>query len=72
MDFLNSMTLSAQNKKWLGEHLIEQAAMEETQVKAERERARILKGMGSAFKEAKLARDGKLQGRPLTELLNEV
>lgn len=66
------MTLSAQNKKWLGEHLIEQATMEETQVKAERERARILKGMDSAFKEAKLARDGKLQGRPLTELLNEV
>ena len=29
MNFLNSMTLSSQNKRWLGEHLIEQAAKEE-------------------------------------------
>ena len=30
MTFLNSMSLSAQNKRWLGEHLIEQAAKEES------------------------------------------
>lgn len=28
--FLNSMTLSAQNKRWLGEHLIAQAVKEES------------------------------------------
>ena len=29
MTFLNTMTLSPQSKRWLGEHLIEQAAKEE-------------------------------------------
>ena len=29
MSFLNSITLSSQNKRWLGEHLIEQAMQEE-------------------------------------------
>ncbi|MBP3824020.1 MAG: hypothetical protein J6I36_11545 [Bacteroidaceae bacterium] len=29
MEFLNTMTLSAQNKRWLGEHLLEEAAREE-------------------------------------------
>ena len=29
MSFLNTMSLSAQSKRWLGEHLIEQAAKEE-------------------------------------------
>ena len=66
------MTLSAQNKRWLGEHLIAQAAQEQSQIEAAREHAHILKGMDAAFKEAKLAREGKLQGRPLTELLNEI
>ena len=30
MAFLNTMSLSAQSKRWLGEHLIEQAAKEES------------------------------------------
>ena len=30
MTVLNSMSLSAQHKRWLGEHLIEQAAKEES------------------------------------------
>ncbi len=70
--FLDSMTLSTQNKRWLGEHLIEQANQEQSQIEATREHARILKGMNDAFKEVRLARDGKLQGRPLTEVLNEI
>ena len=30
MTFPNSMSLSTQNKRWLGEHLIEQAIKEES------------------------------------------
>ena len=30
MTFLNTMTLTTQNKRWLGEHLIEQANEEES------------------------------------------
>lgn len=33
MSFLNAMSLSAQNKRWLGEHLIEQALKEELSAK---------------------------------------
>lgn len=32
----------------------------------------ILEGMAEAFKTAKLAREGKVQGRPIEELLNEL
>ena len=72
MTFLNSMTLSAQNKRWLGEHLIEQARNEQMLQDAKKEHARILQGIDAAFKDAKLAREGKLKGRPLMDLLNEV
>ena len=72
MKFLNTMTLSPQSKRWLGEHLIEQAAKEEGLKELEAEHTHILKGLDAAFKEGKKAREGKLKGRPLTELLNEI
>ena len=72
MTFLNTMTLSPQSKRWLGEHLIEQAVREESLKELESERTHILKGLDAAFQEGKQARDGKLKGRPLTELLNEI
>lgn len=72
MTFLNAMSLSAQNKMWLGQRLIEQAAQEQDLMEAERERKHIMKGLDAAFKDAKQAREGHLQGRPLTELLNEL
>ena len=72
MTFLNSMSLSAQNKRWLGEHLIEQALQEQDEEEARREHKHIMEGLDAAFKEAKQAREGKLKGRPLTELLNEI
>ena len=72
MNFLNSMTLSTQSKKWLGENLIKQALQEQRQMEAEREREYITEGLDAAFKDAKQAREGKLQGRPLTELLDEI
>ena len=72
LTFLNSMTLSTQNKKWLGENLIEQALHEQSQMEAEKEHDHILKGLDAAFKEAKQAREGKLKSRQLTELLDEL
>ena len=35
-------------------------------------KAEILEGLAEAFKTAKLAREGKVQGRPIEELLNEL
>ena len=72
MTFLNTMSLSSQNKRWLGERLIEQALQEQQQKEAEREHKHIMRGLDAAFKEAKQAKEGKLQGRPLTELLDEL
>ena len=72
MTFLNTMTLSPQSKRWLGENLIEQAAREEGLKESEAEHTYILKGLDTAFKEGKQAQEGKLKGRPLTELLNEI
>ena len=72
MTFLNSMGLSTQSKKWLGENLIKQALQEQNLTKAEREHEHVMKGMDAAFKEAKLARKGELHGRPLNELLDEL
>ena len=72
MLFLNNMTLTPQNKRWLGEHLLEQALQEQSQMETEKEHKRIMKGLDAAFKEAKQAKEGKLHGRPLTELLNEI
>ena len=72
MTFLNSMKLSTQNKKWLGENLIKQALQEQSQMKAEKEYAHVMKGLDAALKEAKQIKEGKLQGRPLTELLDEI
>lgn len=37
-----------------------------------RTKAEILTGVEEAFEHAKLARDGKVQGRPIEELLNEL
>lgn len=37
-----------------------------------RTKAEILAGVEEAFEHAKLARDGKVQGRPIEELLNEL
>ena len=72
MTFLNSMKLSTQNKKWLGENLIKQALQEQSQMETEKEHTHIIKGLDAALKEAKQIREGKLQGRPLTELLDEI
>ena len=72
MTFLNSMTLSIQDKKWLGESLLEQAFQEQKQMEAKNEHEHIMKDLDTAFKEAKQAREGKLHGRSLMELLNEL
>ena len=72
MTFLNTMKLSTQSKKWLGESLINQALQEQNHAKAEREHTHIMKGLDEAFKEAKQAREGKLKARPLNELLDEL
>ena len=58
--------------RWLGEHLIEQARHEQQTCDAQKEHTRILQGLDAAFKDAQLAREGKLEGRPLMELLNEI
>lgn len=34
--------------------------------------AHIMKDLDIAFRDVKIAQDGKLKGRPLTELLNEI
>lgn len=61
------------------EHSSEGYAMPEpsTRIVAEEEvpyrtKAEILAGVEEAFEHAKLARDGKVQGRPIEELLNEL
>ena len=43
MTFLNSMTLSAKNKRWLGEHLIEQAVEEERKAKGNHSKSKVYK-----------------------------
>ena len=72
MTFLNSMKLSTQNKKWLGENLIKQALQEQSEMEAKKEQVHVMKGLDAALKEAKQIKEGKLQGRPLTELLDEL
>ena len=61
------------------EHSSKEYAMTEpsTRIVAEEEvpyrtKAEILAGVEEAFEHAKLARDGKVQGRPIEELLNEL
>ena len=43
MTFLNTMTLSSQSKRWLGEHLIEQAEKEERSVMRNSSQERVFK-----------------------------
>ena len=43
MTFLNSMSLSTQNKRWLGEHLIEQAIKEESMTNNAPSRKRVVR-----------------------------
>ena len=72
LSILNTLSLSAKNKQWLGEHLLEQARMEQAEIDARKEHDSIMRGMGKAFQDAKKARDGQLKGKPLEMLLNEL
>ena len=69
-NYLQGLSLTRANQRWLGERLIEQASKE--MLIPQTEHDSILAGLDTAFKEGKLAREGKLKGRPLAELLNEI
>lgn len=77
--FIQSMSLTSSNKRWLAEKLQQSAEAEEPAcgIAAEEyvpyaSKAEIMAGMEEAFKVAKLAREGKVTGRPVEELLNEL
>ncbi len=67
--YLQGLTLTANNKKWLADHLYEAAKVEKTAAQSKEE---TLAQIDKALKEFKLIQEGKLQTRPVEELLNEL
>ncbi len=67
--FIQSLNLTRSNKKWLADHLYESVESEKT---AAQSKAETLAQIDKALKEFKLIQEGKLQARPVEELLNEL
>lgn len=73
LQFILSLSLSAKNKLWLGEKLIEVAQKE---IEAEESefisKEEILAGIDAGLREVKLTREGKLKVKTAREFLNEL
>ena len=71
MTFLNSMSLSAQNKRWLGEHLIEQAAKEESMAEDAPHTKRIAKVKRRANSPSDEELSARFAGKEVPEMPEE-
>ena len=69
--YIQSLSLSANNRKWLAERLLEnkQEETEETEYISKEE---ILAGIDAGLREVKLTREGKLKPKLARELLDEL
>lgn len=73
LQFILSFSLSASNKRWLGEKLLEEARKE---VEAEESefisKEEVLAGIDAGLREVKLTREGKLKAKTAREFLYEL
>lgn len=73
LQFILSLSLSASNKRWLGEKLLEEARKE---VEAEESefisKEEVLAGIDAGLREVKLTREGKLKAKTAREFLYEL
>ena len=69
--YIQSLSLSANNRKWLAERLLEnnKEEAEETEYISKEE---ILAGIDAGLREVKLTREGKLKPKLARELLDEL
>lgn len=73
LQFILSLSLSANNKRWLGEKLLEEARKE---VEAEESefisKEEVLAGIDAGLREVKQTREGKLKAKTAREFLYEL
>ena len=67
--YLQSLTLTTSNKKWLADHLYEAVEAEKA---AGQSKAETLAQIDKALKEFKLIQEGKLEAIPAEALLDEL
>lgn len=67
--YIQSLSLSKANRKWLSEKLIESVYTDESPTMTKEE---ISESIQRSFEELKLSREGKITPRPAEELLNEL
>lgn len=68
LQFILSFSLSARNKRWLAEKLIEEAEKEDEFISKEE----VLAGIDAGLQEVKLTREGKLKAKTAREFLHEL
>ncbi len=71
--YIQSLSLSERNRRWLAERLVEPTSMrvEEEQVEYISKKE-ILAGIDAGLKEMKLTREGKLQAKSARDFLHEL
>lgn len=69
--YIQSLSLSANNRKWLAERLLENK-QEETEEAEYISKEEILTGIDAGLREVKLTREGKLKPKLARELLDEL
>lgn len=68
LQFILSFSLSARNKRWLAEKLIEEAEKQDEFISKEE----VLAGIDAGLQEVKLTREGKLKAKTAREFLHEL
>ena len=69
--YIQSLSLSANNRKWLAERLLENNKEEAEEVEYI-SKEEILAGIDAGLREVKLTREGKLKPKLARELLDEL
>lgn len=67
--YIQSLSLSDRNKKWLAEKLVEDTKADDTEYISKEE---ILAGIDAGLKEVKLYHEGKLKAKTAKEFLEEL
>lgn len=67
--YIQSLSLSDRNKKWLAEKLVEDTKADDTEYISKEE---ILAGIDAGLKEVKLCHEGKLKAKTAKEFLEEL
>lgn len=69
LKFILSLSLSARNKRWLGERLLEEAEKEESDFISKEE---VLEGIDTGLREMQERKRSGKKGKTLSELIDEL